>query len=213
MGLRERKKAATRQAVHEATLRLTVENGFDHVTVEAVADAAGISRRTFSNYFTNKEDALLYGEEQQIGSLVRAVRERPADEPAWTALRAAVAEFSERVAPPEREWAVRTRLAMGHPSLLARQLGNHAAMERDLADAIALRRGPGGGPVRPMVLAAAFLSSLRIAMRMWIEEDLAREPGEVIDEILDEMGRDFRTEDRAPGAGSPDAAGGTPAPR
>ncbi|NEE10887.1 TetR family transcriptional regulator, partial [Streptomyces sp. SID7499] len=71
------------------------------VTVEAVADAAGISRRTFSNYFTSKEDALLYGEEQQIRALVRSVRDRPAEEPAWPALRAAVAQFAERVAPPE----------------------------------------------------------------------------------------------------------------
>ncbi|WP_406310243.1 hypothetical protein [Streptomyces sp. NBC_00623] len=45
--------------------------------------------------------------------------------------------------------------------------------------------------VRPLVLAAAFLSSLRIAMRMWIEEDLTREPAEVIGEILDEMARSF----------------------
>ncbi|MFF9505619.1 TetR family transcriptional regulator [Streptomyces sp. NPDC014724] len=191
VGLRERKKEATRQAVHEATLRLTVEHGFDHVTVEAVADAAGISRRTFSNYFMGKEDALLYGEEQQIRALVRTVRDRPAEESAWTALRAAMTQFAERVAPPEREWALRTRLAMRHPSLLARQLANHAALERDLADAMAVRRGPTEKAVRPPVLAAAFLSSLRIAMRMWIEEDLAREPAEVIDEILDEMGCRF----------------------
>ncbi|MFC9621643.1 TetR family transcriptional regulator [Streptomyces sp. NPDC056930] len=186
-GLRERKKEATRQAVHEATLRLTVEHGFDHVTVEAVADAAGISRRTFSNYFTGKEDALLHGEEQQIRGLVRTVRERPAEETAWAALRAAMTQFAERVAPPEREWALRTRLAMQHPSLLARQLANHAALERDLAEAVASRQSPSEKSVRPLVLAAAFLSSLRIAMRMWIEEDLAREPVEVIDEILDEM--------------------------
>ena len=191
VGLRERKKQATRQAVHEATLRLTVEHGFDHVTVEAVADAAGISRRTFSNYFTNKEDALLYGEEQQIRALVETVRDRPAEEPAWTALRAAVAQFSERVALPEREWAIRTRLAMRHPSLLARQLANHAALERDLADAVAQRTTPAQGTVRPTVLAAAFLASMRIAMRMWIEEDPTREPAKVIDEILDEMGRGF----------------------
>ncbi|WP_405391237.1 TetR family transcriptional regulator [Streptomyces sp. NBC_01102] len=191
VGLRERKKEATRQAVHEATLRLTVEHGFDHVTVEAVADAAGISRRTFSNYFTNKEDALLYGEEQHIRALVLAVRDRPAEEHAWTALRAAAADFSRRIAPPEREWAVRTRLAMRHPSLLARQLANHAALERDLAEAVASRQGPVAGDVRPLVLAAAFLSSLRIAMRLWIEEDQARGPGAVIDEILDEMGRGF----------------------
>ncbi|MFD4947181.1 TetR family transcriptional regulator [Streptomyces sp. NPDC058239] len=187
VGLRERKKEATRQAVHEATLRLTVEHGFDHVTVEAVADAAGISRRTFSNYFTGKEDALLHGEEQQIRDLVRTVRDRPAEETAWAALRAAMTQFAERVAPPEREWALRTRLAMQHPSLLARQLANHAALERDLAEAVASRQGPSKNPIRPLVLAAAFLSSLRIAMRMWIEEDLAREPAEVIDEILDEM--------------------------
>lgn len=187
VGLRERKKEATRQAVHEAALRLTVEHGFDQLTVEAVADAAGISRRTFSNYFAGKEDALLHGDEQQITELVRAVRERPAEEPAWTALRAAMTQFAERVAPPEREWAVRTRLAMRHPSLLARQLANHAALEQDLAEAVAARRSP----VRPLVLAAVFLSALRIAMRMWIEEDLAREPVEVIDEILDEMGRSF----------------------
>ncbi|MFF1460767.1 TetR family transcriptional regulator [Streptomyces sp. NPDC058330] len=191
LGLRERKKAATRQAVHEATLRLTVEHGFDHVTVEAVADAAGISRRTFSNYFTNKEDALLYGEEQHIGALVQAVRDRPAEEPAWTALRAAMAQFAERMAPPEREWAIRTRLALRHPSLLARQLANHAALERDLADAVAARATPSGEPVRPFVLAAAFLASLRIAMRVWIEEDEARGPGAVIDEIMEEMGRRF----------------------
>ncbi|MFE7401038.1 TetR family transcriptional regulator [Streptomyces sp. NPDC057557] len=186
-GLRERKKEATRQAVHEATLRLTVEHGFDDVTVEAVADAAGISRRTFSNYFTGKEDALLHGEEQQIRDLVRTVRERPAEETAWAALRAAMTQFAERVAPPEREWALRTRLAMQHPSLLARQLANHAALERDLAEAVASRQSPSEKSVRALVLAAAFLSSLRIAMRMWIEEDLAREPVEVIDEILDEM--------------------------
>ncbi len=72
-----------------------------------------------------------------------------------------------------------------------RQLADHAALERDLADAIAARPGPGSGAVRPVVLAAAFLSSLRIAMRMWMEEDLARSPGEVIDEVLDEMGRGF----------------------
>ncbi|SCD46924.1 transcriptional regulator, TetR family [Streptomyces sp. BpilaLS-43] len=191
VGLRERKKAATRQAVHEATLRLTVEHGFDHVTVEAVADAAGISRRTFSNYFTNKEDALLYGEEQHIGALVQAVRDRPAEEPAWAALRAAMAQFAERMAPPEREWAIRTRLALRHPSLLARQLANHAALERDLADAVATRATPSGEPVRPFVLAAAFLASLRIAMRIWIEEDEVRGPGAVIDEIMEEMGRRF----------------------
>src|SRR3712207_9338884 len=76
VGLRERKKAATRQAVHRAALRLAVEHGFDRVTVEAIAEAADISRRTFSNYFADKEDALLHGDEQRMRALVAEARRR-----------------------------------------------------------------------------------------------------------------------------------------
>ncbi|WP_031507846.1 TetR/AcrR family transcriptional regulator [Streptomyces megasporus] len=189
VGLRERKKAATRQAVHEAALRLTVEHGFDKVTIEAIADAAGISRRTFSNYFAGKEDALLYGEEERIRELVQGVRDRPADEPAWTALRNALRALAHRYGHPDPEWAVRSRLAKRHPSLLARQLANHAALERDLALAVSERPGPEG--VRPQVVAAAFLTALRIGTHLWTEEDQSRELAEVIGEILDEMASPF----------------------
>ncbi|WP_049575769.1 TetR/AcrR family transcriptional regulator [Nonomuraea sp. SBT364] len=188
LGLRERKKAETRQAVHEAALRLTVEHGFDALTVEAIADAANISRRTFSNYFAGKEDALLYGEERRIRTLVDQVRAEPADRPPWQALRGAVQRLYEEVGVPEREWAVRARLAMKHPSLLARQLANHAAFDRELAQAIE-RRGPGG--VNPRVLAAAFLAALRVATHTWIEEEQARPLHEVIDEMLEQMALPF----------------------
>src|SRR3954468_1297252 len=77
-GLRERKKAATRHALHEAAVRLAIAHGPARVTVEAIADEAGVSRRTFSNYFANKEEALLYGDHQRIRAMVEMVRARPA---------------------------------------------------------------------------------------------------------------------------------------
>ncbi|UBU13107.1 TetR/AcrR family transcriptional regulator [Nonomuraea gerenzanensis] len=187
VGLRERKKAETRQAVHEAALRLTVEHGLDNVTVEAIADAANISRRTFSNYFSGKEDALLYGEEQRIGALVERVRAQPAELTAWQALRRSIDELQQEMREPEREWAVRTRLAKRHPSLLARQLANHAALERDLAEAV----GDRSTTVPPRVLAAAFLVGLRLAAHLWSEEREARTLREVISETLDQLGRQF----------------------
>ncbi|WP_424533321.1 TetR/AcrR family transcriptional regulator [Sphaerisporangium viridialbum] len=190
VGLRERKKAETRQAVHEAALRLAVEHGLDHVTVEAIADAANVSRRTFSNYFASKEDALLYGDEQRIRLMVERVRARPAEEPAWQALREAVGDIYRETGGPEREWAVRTSLAKRHPSLLARQLANHANLERELAEAIA-RRGDGDSGTRPRVLAAAFLLAMRIATHMWTDENESRTLGEVMDEVFGEMARPF----------------------
>jgi AcrR family transcriptional regulator len=187
VGLRERKKAETRQAVHEAALRLVVEHGLDAVTVEAIADAANISRRTFSNYFSGKEDALLYGEEQRILALVEQVRAQPAGLTACQALRASVEDLYRELGEPEREWALRARLAKRHPSLLARQLANHAALERDLVEAV----GDRPATVPPRVLAAAFLVGLRVATHLWTEEREARTLREVMNETLDQMAQPF----------------------
>ncbi|WP_329430700.1 TetR/AcrR family transcriptional regulator [Streptosporangium sp. NBC_01495] len=195
-GLRERKKAETRQAVHEAALRLTAEHGLEHVTVEAIADAANISRRTFSNYFASKEDALLYGDEQRIRLLVERIRTRPAEESAWRALHGAVRDSYGEVGGPEREWAIRARLAKRHPSLLARQLASHANLERELAQVIAERGdcgddGDDGAATRPRVMAAAFLVAMRIATHMWTDEQESRPLVEIMDDVLDEMARPF----------------------
>lgn len=187
-GLRERKKAATREAVHQAALRLTVEHGLDHVTVEAIADEAGVSRRTFSNYFATKEDAVLWGEKQQAAALLRAVADRPAPETPWTALRGALRTLSPGPFSPDRETITRTRLALRHPSLLGRQLATHAGLEQDLARVLA---GRGVEPLRSRVLAAAFLASMRTTMRTWVESEHPVELLDLADEVLHLMGQPF----------------------
>ncbi|MFB4305426.1 TetR/AcrR family transcriptional regulator [Actinomadura sp. GTD37] len=189
-GLRERKKEATRRALHEATMRLSVEHGLDEVTVEAIADAAGVSRRTFSNYFGGKEDALLYGGEQRMRSLLEMFEARPPDESSWTALRAAFDAVHEQFGPLDPQWAVQVRLARKHPSVLARQLAHYAEFERTLADLIAARDGL--PPLRARVMAGAFITALRIATVTWIDERRARTMPEVVDETLTEIAREFR---------------------
>src|SRR5918997_803418 len=104
-GLRERKRAATRQALHAAAVRLAIEHGADRVTVEAIADEAGVSRRTFSNYFANKEQALLHGDHQRMHALVEVVRARPADERPWVALTHAAEEFYRSLGEVDPQWA------------------------------------------------------------------------------------------------------------
>ena len=57
--LRERRRAETWSALHEAAASLALERGVEHTTVEAIAEGAGVSPRTFFNYFRAKEDAIL----------------------------------------------------------------------------------------------------------------------------------------------------------
>ncbi|QBS44241.1 TetR/AcrR family transcriptional regulator [Nocardia sp. CS682] len=92
LGLRERKKLDTRMALSDAALELAFERGLDNVTREDIAKRAGVSVRTFNNYFTGKYDAITYRQSVRIRRSLAAFRERPADEPLWSALTAALLE-------------------------------------------------------------------------------------------------------------------------
>lgn len=98
-GLRERKKADTRRALSDAALRLALERGMDNVTREEIALLAGVSPRTFSNYFAGKYDALAYRQSQRVRRSIEELRARPDGEPLWTSITEAV------LAPLEEDFA------------------------------------------------------------------------------------------------------------
>jgi AcrR family transcriptional regulator len=183
-GLRERKKAATREALHEAAMRLATEHGVEHVTVEAIADAASVSRRTFSNYFASKEQALLHGERTRVAHLIELVRARPADEPPWAALTHAAQAWVAELAAEDRHASARYRQLRRHPSLLAEQVASYAAAERDLVAAIAdrmpaARHAPGSNDaaLRARLLATNYLNTLRVAVQVWLDQPSRTLPG------------------------------------
>jgi AcrR family transcriptional regulator len=87
MGRRERKKAATRQAIADAALHLFLERGYDDVGIREIADAADVSTTTLFKHFPVKE-ALVFDEDaDQESRLLAAVRERPQGQSIPTALR------------------------------------------------------------------------------------------------------------------------------
>ncbi|WP_432988664.1 TetR/AcrR family transcriptional regulator [Dactylosporangium sp. CA-233914] len=189
LGLRERKKMATRQALHEAAVALSIEHGLDKVTVEAIADAAEVSRRTFSNYFASKEEALLHGDQQRVRQLVDAVRERPRSEPPWAALTAAAVGLQQRLGARDPHWVAQVRLVRRHPSLVARQVSAYASMEDELTAELAAR---GPRPMRARVMAAAFLVAMRVAVQEWLDRPAGTSLPDVMRESLDEMSTAFQ---------------------
>src|SRR5258708_8577472 len=80
-GLRARKKLATREALSRAALRLALERGLENVRVEDIAAAAGVSPRTYNNYFSSREEAICALRSERADRIAAALRARPAGEP------------------------------------------------------------------------------------------------------------------------------------
>ncbi|MFC9648374.1 TetR/AcrR family transcriptional regulator [Streptomyces sp. NPDC056937] len=191
LGLRERKKRATRAALAEAAVRLAAEHGAENVTVEAISEAAGVSPRTFFNYFDSHDDAFVMID-RGIGERVRrAVREAPGSVPALDAVREALATELADVAERQEIWELRATVLQRSPHLLVRGMGAHMAEELELAEAIAERLGApafrtaegerstrGPGPcahvpdtsalgLYPRLLAAVATTAVRVSVEHW----------------------------------------------
>lgn len=192
LGLRERKKAATRQALHEAAVGLVTEHGLDRITVEAIADEAGVSRRTFSNYFGSKEEALMYGDFQRVHCLVQWVRSRPADERPWAALSNAAAEFNAQLGDLDPHRVAQGRLLRTHPTLIAAQIQTFTGVERELAAEVTARlTEPDPRGVRARMTAATFLVAMRVSLNMWLDAPEGTRLWDIAEEALANAGRGF----------------------
>src|SRR5215211_2531700 len=181
LGRRERKKLETHRALATAARELALAHGLDGLTVEEIADAADVSVRTFFNYFSCKEEALVGVEPTVLDELGAELEERPAQESPLEALEAVLATGVDGVEEAMRRWSLRTELVRRHPSLLPRHLAALAEIEAALVRALAARLGtdPVTDPF-PAVAVAAAMGALRAAVSSW--EDAGR-PGSVADAV------------------------------
>ncbi|MFD4191231.1 TetR/AcrR family transcriptional regulator, partial [Amycolatopsis thermoflava] len=164
-GLRERKKEATREALRHAAVTLYRRHGPDAVTVEDICAAAGVSPRTFFNYFATKDEAVL-SLDIAAATLGQRIADRPADEPPLTALRRVFAgRFAELAATDV--WTERTLLLREHPELMPRVAQANRALEEAVAGALAARTGLPADDLYVRTTAAAAIGANRAAIGRW----------------------------------------------
>lgn len=168
VGWRERRKTETRQAIGRAALALATERGPATITVDDIAEAAGVSPRTVFNYFPTKEAAILGFDPDRRRELLDRLDARPADEPPLQALR-------EANRGPDGDgaitWRTRARLAREHPQLQSAYLASFASLEDELTAVIARRTGvdPAADPYPRLVVTTA-LTAMRVAVGHAIDQ-------------------------------------------
>ena len=188
LGLRDRKKEATRQAISNVATRLFVERGFDNVSVADIADEAQVARKTVFNYFPRKED-LVFDREEEGRALVRealAARGERSPIAAFQALMRALLEsehpiflITER---PIQFW----RTVAESPALTARASELQVTLADDLAAMLAQAAGRPRTDPQARLAATMLMSTLVVAygeaLRVFRE---GREPAHAFAAVMD----------------------------
>ncbi|MFC9518992.1 TetR/AcrR family transcriptional regulator [Nocardiaceae bacterium NPDC056970] len=186
LGLRDRKKAATRIALSEAAARLAMERGIELVTADMIASDAGVSVRTFHNYFSCKEEAVLHHLEAEVLEWAGWLRERPVDEPILDSLehivRRALLESDHEL---EKMQAL-ADLVDSSPTLLAKKMEMHVRLTPMLDEVIAERTGASG--LYPSLLQMVVGAAVKASLDLWMSgRSSADAPEQLVHEAFDHL--------------------------
>lgn len=165
---RERKKQATKRAIHLAAIDLVEKHGLSGATIEAISERAGVAPRTFWSYFASKEEAIVDHDPDRPEEIRLALLSRPPGEHPLTALQAVLEEDAARRAVDDAERLRRFDLIRSDPHLMSSVAASFEQIERALVSAVAERTGLNPDvDLYPGVVVAAACSAYRVAHFRW----------------------------------------------
>jgi AcrR family transcriptional regulator len=176
--LRERTRRAVRAEIAEAAVALFAERGFDETTVEDIARAVGMTKRSFFRYFPTKEDAVFAGTEVLVEQVVADLEARPAGEDPWECLHQVLRRWQERIHSSAAELAGE-RLIASTPALRAR-LHQKRELWRQAARDVLVSRG-GLDDFSADLLTNAATAVLDSVEREWVRTDGRADRAELLD--------------------------------
>jgi AcrR family transcriptional regulator len=183
LGLRERKKLRTREAIQREAMRLFQKHGYEETTIEQIAAGADISPSTFFNYFPSKEDVVLYDAYDPM--LASLMLNRPADEPLSAGLRH-VLQLMETIFTRDHDVILaRAKLGMEVPALRARMWEEVQRAQVLLCGLIAERTGRDPDDFELRVVVMVVVVAALEAMFEWIKQGGRGSFVELVNQALD----------------------------
>ncbi|MCU0482937.1 MAG: TetR family transcriptional regulator [Chloroflexi bacterium] len=170
LGLRERKKVETRLALARAAMRLFEERGFAATTVDDIAAAANVSRRTFFRYFATKEEVFIVDPQGKLDALHVALADGPPGEPTIAALRRGIVALAAAYFDPDLLQA-EYRVAYREPGIAAAALAYQVRWEDALAQEVATDLGVDiDRDPRPRIVAHTTVAIMSAGVAAWFKD-------------------------------------------
>jgi AcrR family transcriptional regulator len=158
-GLRERKKQRTHETIARVALELFAERGYEDTTLEDIAEAADVSKRTIFSYYQSKEDILFCDEASIVKEVERTLQQRPPGATTVDALR----EFLSASPPPDEQVMLRKRIIGANETLRLSERARFGRIEELLAKSIARDLDAGPDDIRPVLIAASVTAAFNAA--------------------------------------------------
>ncbi|MGH3248091.1 MAG: mycofactocin system transcriptional regulator [Trebonia sp.] len=185
-----RRRATSRAELEQAAFALFEARGFDATTVDEIAAAAGIGRRTFFRYFPSKNDIAWGAFEDELDRMRVRMKACPLEIPLMDAIRVALIDFN-LVAPAQVPLhRRRMELILRVPTLLAHSTLRFAAWREVVADFVAERTGRRADDLAPQVIAHAVLGVSVAAYEHWLD-DPGSDLGALLDDAMRQLGGAF----------------------
>jgi len=166
-----RSRVTSRSELEQAAFALFTANGFERTTVDDIAAAAGIGRRTFFRYFPSKNDIPWGAFELELDKMRDRLRDCPPEVPLMDAIRVALIDFNH-VAPAQVPLhRRRMELILRVPALLAHSTLRFTAWRQVIADFVAERTGCRPDDLTPQVVGHAVLGVAVAAYEHWLDHD------------------------------------------
>lgn len=166
-GLRERKKAETREALVRAAFDLFTRDGFDTVTVDDIAERAAVSRSTFFRYFPSKEAVVFPFQPSRVERFNQLLVEPVPGEPAFETVRRACFRIADEFTENRDLAVIQHHIVQSSPVLIARERDIDSGWEVAIAQFL-LRSGVEAWRAR--ITAAAIFAALRSTAYFWLSE-------------------------------------------
>src|ERR1700736_498684 len=169
-GLRERKKGDTLQSIAKTGLKLFIARGYEGTTLEAIAEAAGISRRTFFYYFKSKEEVLLAWQGSGFAQALRPtlLNESP-DQTPFVAVRNCLSKLAARYV--TKDSLIVDRLLRSTEALRARKQAHFVEMEEALFAALCELWPQPKRRIALRLIAMVSMGALRLAIESWRQDN------------------------------------------